>query len=577
MKKCLSLLAILGLLLIVTSSFAKAPEFPEVPDVKLFLSQGLTPAFDLAAYNTGDPATSAAISTNPLNLSTLSTTLAADSSIAVANVNYGPYASATSFAFVYALTNDGGTGNANNKVKYADYKINKLPNVGLKVGAYVDINVGNYVQGALYPASFGNNDAVVVSDTTKVSATWQTNSTLRVQLNSAISAPVYVDVIAASVASQPYGMNIDKERISVYGDMLSVGSFAAAADSTGFAYEFPTSDITSPASVGYLASKVDNANVTANGVMSFTFTGTGSGVKATAQASSWMSLNGNSWYIARMRCFSPTAGNTFQAHMFNYNGVVGTSPTVDISANILFGIPTTWTWVEAPLYTHFTSSAAAYPQFWFKGDTNGGIAYLDEVQYINAVPTLVGAKRYDSANHLARGEFNSYTELTTGWSTVEAYNSDYPNKATLTVSGGVLNIAFAASGYGTKMTAWNGGTGIYTPASVAGKESGAKVDVSILSGNFSVASLEDIVLLGAYGVANNGDAVYYNAGCALAAAAEFGTLYAGTHYVVAPAGNAYHQIQIMAKAGHAGTLGLDNYDFLSDKDDPYYGDAVLFP
>jgi hypothetical protein len=574
MKKCLSLFAILGLLLIVTSSFAKAPEFPEVPDVKLFLSEGLTPAFDLAAYNTGDPATSAAISTNPLNLSTLSTTLAADSSIAVANVNYGPYASATSFAFVYALTNDGGTGNANNKVKYADYKINKLPNVGLKVGAYVDINVGNYVQGALYPASFGNNDAVVVSDTTKVSATWQTNSTLRVQLNSAISAPVYVDVIAASVASQPYGMNIDKERISVYGDLLNGGSFATSTDSTDFAYEF--GDFTNRASVGWLASKADSANVNANGVMSFTFTGTASGVKATSKVANWLSLDGNTWYTARMRCYSPTASNSFQALLFNYNGIAGTSPTVDISANVLFGIPTTWTWIEAPVYTHWTSTNAGFPQFWFKGEVNGGIVYVDEVQYIKAVPTLWSAKRYDSYNHLARGEFNSYTELTTGWSTEEAYDTDNPIKATPSVSGGVLNMVFATSGTsGMKMTAWNGAGNIYTPSNVANKEVGAQMDVAIASGSFT--SINDIVYLGLYGVASNGSADYYSAGGQLIAAAEFGTLIPGTHYVAGNARRGYHQIQIMTKAAHTGTLTFDNYDFLSDKDDPYYGDAVLFP
>ncbi len=574
MKKCLSLLAILGLFLIVTSSFAKAPEFPEVPDVKLFLSEGLTPAFDLTAYNTGDPATSAVVSVNPLNLSAISTALAADSTIAVASVNYGPYATATSFAFAYALTNDGGTGTANNKVKYATYKINKLPSVGLRVGSYVDINVGNYVQGTPYPASFGNLDAAVVSDTTKVSATWQTNSTLRVQLNAAISAPVYVDVIAASVASQPYGMDLDKERITVYGNLLNCGDFTAASDTANFGYEF--GDFTNPATRGWVSSMADASGVTASGVETFTFTGTGSGVKMTSGVSSWMSDDGDNWYIARMRCFAPATANTFQAHIYNYNGIAGTSPTVDISANILFGIPNNWTWVEAPLYTHWTSSAAAFPQVWFKGDTNGAIIYLDEVQYIKAVPTLVGAKRYDSYDHLARGEFNNYTELTTGWSTVEAYDADNPLKATLTVTGGVLNVSFGAANQGVKMTAWNGGTGIYTPASVAGKEVGAKMDVAIASGTF-VNNLSDIVLLGTYGVPTNGAAEYYNAGGQIIAAAEFGTIYEGTHYVAGTGLNGFHQLQVMAKAGHVGTLTFDNYDFLSDKDDPYYGDAVLFP
>lgn len=579
MKKCLSLLAILGLFLIVTSSFAKAPEFPEVPDVKLFLSEGLTPAFDLTAYNTGDPATSAVVSVNPLNLSAISTALAADSTIAVASVNYGPYATATSFAFAYALTNDGGTGTANNKVKYATYKINKLPSVGLRVGSYVDINVGNYVQGTPYPASFGNFDAAVVSDTTKVSATWQTNSTLRVQLNAAISAPVYVDVIAASVASQPYGMDLDKERITVYGNLLNVGDFAAASDTANFGYEFPNdaaNNIQQPATRGWVASQADASGVTANGVATFTFTGANSGVKMTAGVSSWMSIDGDSWYIARMRCFAPATANTFQAQIFNYNGIIGTTPTVDISANILFGIPNNWTWVEAPLYAHFTSTSAAYPQVWFKGGVNGAVCYLDEVQYIKAVPTLVGAKRYDSYNHLARGLFNSYTELTAGWSTVEGFDTDNPVKATLTVTGGVLNVAFGAANQGIKLTAWNGPGSIYTPASIAGKEVGAKVDVAIASGTF-VNNLSDIVLLGTYGVPSSGAAEFYNAGGQLLAAAQFGTIVEGTHYVAGLGNNGFHQLQLLTKAGHIGTLTFDNYDFLSDKDDPYYGDEVLFP
>lgn len=226
MKKTISLIAIVGLLLLsvslISNATAAAPSFPEVPDVKLIIGTGLTPAFDLADFNVGDAATAYNIQTNFLGLSALAGSV----------VNYASYGAATVGDNVYQGQNDGGNGNAQNKLKYSTYRINKLPKVGLNPTDSVDVVVGNYVSPAS-PPSFGNAAALIVSDTTQVSAIWADANTVTITALTGATGPVNVDVIAAPVASAPYGVDIDKERIVVYINQLPT----TAGNTAGWGYE----------------------------------------------------------------------------------------------------------------------------------------------------------------------------------------------------------------------------------------------------------------------------------------------------------------------------------------------------
>lgn len=573
MKKTLSLLAILGLLL-VSSVFAAAPTFPDIPDVKLFVGQGLTPAFDLAAFNTADAATAYSIVSNPLSLSALSSSW----------VSYGSYGLTTVYAFTYRGVNDGGQGDANNKIKYSTFKIGKLPKFGLNLGNYVDVNVGAKVTGTGFPLSFGNTGAVIVSDTTKVSATWQNASVLRVQLNAAIAAPIYVDVIAAAIATGPFGANIDKERIEVYPNLLTGGSqFTAGSDTAAYFYQNPNTG--GIGSIGWLASKADGAGTVANGVMTFTLAAN-QGVKATILAPYWLSYQTGQYYIARMKVCANTydAGlSGFEADLWNWNGSAPNSNAnpSHVVANLIFGVPTTWTWIEAPIKP--MSIESGYFQIFAKAPVNPNVLNIDEVQIINAKPSLLSASngvgRGDIAAPFAAGGFATYAIYTANW-----VNSPFSGVAVApaqSVSNGKLALDFAGATpsalKGAKFTFGIPGAAGTLAAGAAGTQVGIKYDLAVASGSFnSIAALHQVIILG---TATNGGQTFFSVeGTAEFGSASGGAFQSGTFEAVgmnqwAP----YYQVQFANKNEQAGVLTIDNIKVLVDNDDPFFGDMGLFP
>jgi hypothetical protein len=575
MKKCLSLLAILGLFLLVSSTFAAAPVFQSIPSVKLFISRGLTPAFDLANYNSGDPIVTASIITG-----------APYSSVSGTNVNYAAYGSATTFVFAYSATNAGGTGYASNKAKWSTYKFGILPNVTLSVGAYADVNVGSLVanaSGPAIPASFGYPGALAVSDTTKVAATWQNSSVLRIQLNNAISAPVNVDITAAIVASAPFGADIDKGRIQVFQSAVAGTYPNASSVTTNLSSDASSADsITTPITPVFVASQADLAGNTITGVAEYDFTGTGSGVKATAGLTKWTTYNGGQWYIARVRLFSPNAGNDILARIYNFNGNIGVDPTIDISANLTFGVPTVWTWLETPLFTRVTTTSG-YPQIWLSNGSAGQKVYIGEVQVVPFTPPVFGANA-TPYSYLTRGNFttaaySTYAQVTgpNGWSP-QSYDGSIA-LANGNVVNGTLQLDFvgatSAANKGTKYTGIGTTVGtVYTQAVTPGQYIGFKADVGLVSGNFN--DYNAVIQFALFGVSSNGGNDYTSPGGSLWGTGELGVIKAGTIKTGVVATQPYYQLQFSAKNGQAGVLSFNNIDFLVDNDTNIYANGSLF-
>lgn len=557
MKKSLSLLAILGLLTIslITSASALAPLFNDIPDLKLTIGTGLTPAFDLACFNTQDAATSYSVTSSFAGLS----------SVVGSVVNQGGWASATIGNNSYSAVNDGGTGTASNKVKWSTSRIGKLPKVGLTVGNSWDVNVGAKVTPAI-PASFGVPGSLIISDTTKVTATWVGNTIVRVTLIASATGPVNVDVVAAAAGTAPFGADFDKERIQVYTNLLTNATFATAADTTFYGFQAPATY--TQGNVGWVASQADGNGLVANGVVTLGATGATSGYKITSNAN--IAVNAGQWYIARARAFSPDAGNLHQFQVFAYNGS-GASHT-DIAANIYFGVPNAWAWFDAPLYVR-TTSALGYIQLFFKAG-GAGTLDIDEVQMINSAPTLIDASRGCTKLGYAYGTFSNASDAVNGYGIQALGGTTVP---TLTVTGGKLSIDLSAASAGNplgfKATATNNAPGIYTPAATVGKESGIKADYAIQSGTFSNILSE--ILLAVYGVSTSGASDYVSGG-QIVAVAEFQGLTGGTYTAVGLAKSPDYQFQFQAKSVEPGLITVDNVDYLRDQDDPNYGNQILF-
>jgi hypothetical protein len=562
MKKTTSLLAIVGLLLLsvslLSNASAEAPAFPEVPDVKLIIGTGLTPAFDLADFNTGDVATAYSVTQDFLGLNDL--TLGG-----AGIVSYASYGAATVGQNTYRGDNEGGFGQAINKLKYSTYRINKLPKVGLNVGDSVNVVVGNYVSPAS-PPSFGNAAALIVSDTAQVSAIWADANTVTITALTGATGPVNVDVIAAPIASGPYGVDIDKERIEVCINLLANGTFAAASETTVWSVELAPGK----------ATKVTPS--WAGGAITYTFADNQGGAKVTPVLANWINYAAGQWYTARARVNSDNAATNHQFLLFNFSNPVVSH--VDVSANVHFGVSATPIWIETPLYSNAVGTG--YPQYQVKAGAAGSIT-IDEVQLVNCAPTLIDANRGNIRYKYIAGDFDSAGDIAL-WGPGGYDTGAGPTpQPTTSVANGVMSVNFAGAApggtaqRGLKWTASTTGgfAGIITPASTAGRQVGVKLEATKVSGTFT--SLGDVVLLAAFGTITNGGSTFAN-GADLIASAEFGNpISDGTHYAVAEGRTGFHQFQFGLKKDSAGVLDVDNIDFLIDGDDPNYGDDVLYP
>jgi len=593
MKKSLSLLAIVSLLLsmgLVSQVFANAPVYPEVPSVKLYTnSVGLTPAFDLSQFNTApdgfnaDKATGYAISVNFLGKSTLTT--AGEFGALTSIVDVAGYSSATDGISTFAMTNAGSTTAtlASNKIKYATYHQNEYAVYGLTVGSSVTVPVSSSTAGgvaALAP-SFGNPTSLVISDTTKVSAVWSGNTAVVITSLAAAASEVDVDVIASPIV--PAGTDQDKERIQIYTNLLANGTFSTANDTTAYGFQAAPGAKTQLASISWVASQADSAGTVANGVVVFTFANANSSIEGNQFSAGYLPVTPGKWYISRMRAADATASNSDVGLLFSFTQSAAADITSDISADVYNGIPTTWTWFEAPVYAH----AASYtgntflPQFQFKAGAAGSV-FVDELQVIQATPKLLQGTRGGIRSFIPGGLFALATS-TTLWG-AQLYNNSISAPAfTLTSDtaiGSALSVNFAGAAPVPNAVGFEwtyGGAGVITsPATNLGKQFGATLQLDVASGLGATATEVSQALVVAYGVPtqNSVSAALDR----IEAAAIVGVLTGGTLTSVGSnATQPYAEIQFGVRADEAGVLNISNVDFISDNNDPNFGNSALFP
>lgn len=560
---------------IYVTSTTSAPLFiTALPDIKMYVGQTqLNPAFNIPDYVSegGNPDTYSTVS-NFLLLSSVSGT----------SVSQGSYTDATVGLNSYQIAGTNGTTTASYEAKYSTYKIYKLPKIGLNIGESYTLNVANYTYDSTgqptqaIPASYGSSNALIITDTTKVSAVWSGNTAVTVTALAAIGGSDLVEVIASPSASPPF-VDYDKEDIAVYTNIFNHGTFATAADTTAYGLEVsPSATHQTMATQTWLASQADGAGNLASGVWAFNFANANSGIKFTPFSANYISVLSTQWYKIRARV-AASGANTHQFDLFGFSNIIIQNQNTDIAANILFGTPTVWTWVEAPMYVHL-NSLSAYPQIIMNAGGAGSI-FIDEIQIINAAPTLVDANRLSTRLYYPYGTFANLLD-TTGFGQ-QFFNSNVTQGPQVSVvTPGYLRLDFTGAGpspneLGIKWTANNGvGGTIYTPpvASV-GSEVGVRMNLTRESGQFNSLG---VVLIAAYGVQSSGQASIGVPNSNLIAAAQLGQLIEGSMRTVGASVNPFYQFQFGLLIDQPGVLDVSNFDFDSDNDDPNFGDSSLF-
>jgi PKD repeat protein len=550
---------------VLDSADGQNPILANVPSLKLFMGQTFNNAFNLEDYNSGGIGSSYSIPIDFLELGSLSGS----------TVNQNMYSAATTGSDVYQINRLLSSSSSGNEVKYSTYKIYKLPHVGLTPGSSFDLNVGNYTYnstGLAIPPSFGNPTALNISNLFNVTAHWVNDSVVQITSLQPFTGAVDVDVTASPNAIAPFGSDVDVEQIQVYSNLLSNSTFSTANDTATFnwgALEYAPNR-TVLATQSWMSSYTDSAGTQANGVWQFYFIDSTAGVKATPSVSNWINIANGQWYTFRIRLVADSTNNSHLAILFGYTNYPGSGTQTDIVGNVLFGVPTVWTWQEAPLLAH-GNSTTGYPQFQFKAGGAGSI-YVDEVQIIYAAPELVEA-RSNTRFHYLYGQFTVGTD-TTGWG-----QELYPNAGSapeISVNNGlVLNFAGATSGSGQEGIKWTANNGAQGPNAYSfpdnvNREVGVQLTLSIESGNFDTLG---IVLAAAYGVQTAGDQSFDN----IIAVADVGVLVSGNYYAIGNAVNSYAQGQFGLRSDAPGVLTVSNVDINVDNDDPNFGDPTLFP
>lgn len=542
------------------------PALSNPPALKAFIGVGLTTVFNLEDYNNGGLGTSYSI---PMNFLSLGTTVGSYVSETI-------YDTATTGTNTYEISNGGGSSSASGLVKYSTYRIRKLPHVGLTPGSSWDVNVASYTYnstGLAIPPSFYNPAAISVSDTTLVSATWVGATVIHLTSLQSFSNPVEVDVIASPNATN-FGSDIDKERILVYTNLLSNSTFSTANDTTFWSPLEVAPGRTNLATQTWIPSYTDSAGIQADGVWQFIFADTTGGVKCTPTISNWITISNGQWYTFRMRLVADSTNNNHQAYLYGFTNFVGEGIQTDIAANISFGVPTVWTWQEAPLLAH-GNSAAGYPQFQLKAGGAGSI-YIDEIQILNAAPALLQA-RSNTHFHYFYGQFTTGND-TTGWG--QQLYADASSAPAISVDSGLVLNFLGASSTSLEGIKWTANNGVQGPLHAYSFPVNPNYDVnigltlSIQSGSFNSVG---IILAAAYGIQTAGQQDIGIPPSSLIAVAGVGILNSGNYYAEGNAVNPYYQGQFGVRSDLPGTLTVSDVDINVDHDDPNFGDATLFP
>jgi len=171
------------------------------------------------------------------------------------------------------------------------------------------------------------------------------------------------------------------------------------------------------------------------------------------------------------------------------------------------------------------------------------------------------------------------SQLTSGWATGELYGPETPSGLSFGFENNTLTLDYtgASSGNnqkGSKVTAKKTTGGIFTGETLPNYQAGMKMNIEKVSGSFN--TYDAILLLACYGVQSNGGMDFWSPGGQLIAAAQFGNISNGWHYLAAPVRNPWHQFQFVTKNSQTGKIKVHEIDFMRDMDEPYLGDKNYF-
>jgi hypothetical protein len=574
-------------LILFTSSIVfpqTTTQFRPLPSLKLLLGQGLSPAFDIANYCDDTETQGFIIGENFLGLASLDGSTvsqnAYDTATAGTNVFYSGIYDGTTF-----IARD----TASNKVKYSTYRIRRLPKIGMTAGKSYDFNIAPFVSSVTesqVPASFGNEVSLFCSNDSTLSVQWLDVTTLRITAFPEFTAVSYIDVIASPSAEPPFA-DYDRERIYVYPNLIPSGTFDNTSDMTRFAFDY-AGERSNLAEYSFQSTAVDSALKEAQGVIQVTLSSISSGVKITPNIEDLIPYEENQWYIARMRVTCDVPENDAQILLYNYSNPAFPGFHVDIAANAWFGIPSTWHWLETPLYSKRTGMG--YPQIQVKSELLYPVnkpkikaatsVYIDELQLIKAVPILMEPRRGDNRVHYYAGDFDDPDDIH-GWGVESyAYNGEPVATPEFTIGDGVLHLSFdttTASIIGGKLTAQDAEKdSVYTFNSRSTYGLGMQAKLVNLDGDFE--SFESILLCVAMGVPSMGSYEIGTRNSDLFATAEFGGLTPGVQRAFGLEDiSSFYQFQFAIKTDRPGTIDIDDLDGIEEGDyEESFGDTDLF-
>jgi len=560
-------------------STQSSSNIPFLPDVKLLIGEGPIYTIDFDNYNSDTGNSGYSITENFLDLASMDGH----------EVVQAAYSSATTGTNLFIALNTLGYETVSNKVKYSTYRINRLPKIGLTAGNSYDLVLAPYVFDTSYinaiPPSFGGASSVTLSNSSTLAAEWVNDSILRISAASTFNEASYVDIIASPSANPPFG-DFDRERLYVYPNLLPIGTFLSESAVERFTYE-PVADRATTAGHHFFSWYLDLAGENADGLLWITLDNESSGVKITPNGEDLIPYEAGQWYIARMKVMSDRVNNEAQVLLYNYSNPAFPGNHVDIAANAWFGVPTTWSWLETPLYSNRTGMG--YPQIQVKESVitpaNNGPkikavtdVYIDELQLIKAVPSLVDSRKGKNRMHYYAGNFDDITDIN-GWG-IESYTYDGNTTGlpSASISDGVLHLTFDTTSTainGAKLTAYNeGASSVKTFQASLKQNIGAQARIVNLNGNFD--SYESIALIVGMGVQQLNSYDIGTRGSDLFAAAEFGGLTPGVHQALGSAISYYYQYQFAVKTDQPGIIDFDDFDMLANNNEEYYGDGELF-
>ena len=443
---------------------------------------------------------------------------------------------------LFQLNHDGWHFDGINEVRVKPYRIGKLPPVYLRPNESIDFPIGDYTydsMGRAIPPSYGIFCSLVEGNKDLISASWVNTTTIRITaLSGFTTGQTYADVFASpqTLIYKEY----DRERITVY------------------ANQFPVKNARQLVTLG-VEGKTGQPQITANeeGLINLNFTSNQQGLVVMPPLNKMWSCQKNQWYIARMQVKASTIDNQVDASLFHFNGVLPGSSRVDVACNLVFSVPTAWTWIETPLYSK--DSGTGYIQIIMKNNGNPVTVSIQNIQWVPADPVLMQTRAANILDYPGKN-FNDFSR----WG-FETNGCQYRSAGT--------NLEVQFNGLVSeqlKMTAKNIAGGVYTPECINGRQIGMKAKVQPVGDGFN--QMDSLQLLACYGVTNKGQTAINQ----VIAGAEFGFITPGYQYLAGNSFYPYSQFQMIVKNNQAGLLEIRDVDFLMDNDRDYHADYNLF-